>query len=99
MRATSCGRSSRRTSGRWRVIENTHDCRIEDWETGANIARHRLGPPRAHGLAPVLVIADEPAQWPVNFGTRMHAALVTALGKHAVSKFMAIGTRPDDSHH
>ncbi len=84
---------------RWRVIESTHDCRIEDRETGAMMRAIGSDPRRAHGLAPVLVIADEPAQWPVNFGTRMHAALVTGLGKHAVSKFMAIGTRPDDSHH
>ena len=61
---------------RWRVIESTHDCRIEDRETGAIMMR-AIGsdPRRAHGLAPVLVIADEPAQWPVNFGTRMHAAV------------------------
>ena len=56
-------------------------------------------PRRVHGLAPVLVIADEPAQWPVNDGQRMYTALMTALGKHQISRFIATGTRPDDSHH
>ena len=47
----------------------------------------------------MLVIADEPAQWPTNDGQRMYTALMTALGKHQLSRLIAIGTRPDDSHH
>ena len=45
----------------WRVIEHSHECHIEDRETGAMM--HAIGsdPRRAHGLAPVLVIADKPA--------------------------------------
>ena len=84
---------------RWRVIEHSHECRIEDRETGAMMRAIGSDPRRAHGLAPVLLIADEPAQWPVNAATKMYAALVTALGKHSMSRFIAIGTRPDDSQH
>ncbi len=53
----------------WRVIEHSHECRIENRETGAMMRAIGSDPRRAHGLAPVLVIADEPAQWPVNYGT------------------------------
>ncbi|WP_425154861.1 terminase large subunit domain-containing protein [Candidatus Palauibacter sp.] len=84
---------------RWRVIEHSHECRIEDRRTGTNLRALGSDPRRAHGLAPKLVIADEPAQWPVNHGQRMHAALVTALGKHEAAKFIAIGTRPEDERH
>ena len=67
----------------WRVIEHSHECRIEDRETGATIRAIGSDPRRAHGLAPVLVIADEPAQWPVDYGTspsamRLHPLCVQA---------------------
>ena len=39
-------------------------------------------PRRAHGLAPVLVLADEPAQWPETTGERMVAALRTAAASN-----------------
>ena len=77
---------------RWRVIEHSHECRIEDRDTGSMMQAIGSDPRKAHGLAPALVIADKPAQWSVNDGQRMYAALVTALGEHAVSKVMAIGT-------
>ncbi len=75
----------------WHVIDHSHECRIEHLETGAVMRAIGFGsdPRGAHGLAPVLVIADEPAQWPPNDGPRMRAALVTALGKHDNSKFIA----------
>ena len=53
-------------------------------------------PRRAHGLAPVLVLADEPAQWPESTGERMVAALRTAAGKQPHSRMVALGTRPAD---
>ena len=46
-------------------------------------------PRRAHGLVPVMVIADEPAQWPVNDGQRIYTTLMTALGKHQLSRCIA----------
>ena len=56
-------------------------------------------PRRAHGLAPVLVLADEPAQWPPTTGEAMVSALRTAAGKQPHSRFVAIGTRPADAEH
>ena len=56
-------------------------------------------PRRAHGLAPVLVLADEPAQWPDTTGEKMVAALRTAAGKQPHSRFVALGTRPADDAH
>ena len=84
---------------RWRVIDNSHDARIEDRVSGMTMRAIGSDARRAHGLAPTLVIADEPAQWPTNDGARMHAAMVTGLGKHAGGKFVAIGTRSDDDRH
>ena len=49
--------------------------------TGARVRCIGSDPRRAHGLAPVLVLADEPAQWPDTTGERMVAALRTAAGK------------------
>ena len=56
-------------------------------------------PKRAHGLAPVLVLADEPAQWPTSTGERMVAALRTAAGKQPHFRFVALGTRPAGDDH
>ena len=36
--------------------------------TGARVRCIGSDPRRAHGLAPVLVLADEPAQWPESHG-------------------------------
>ena len=88
-----------RSVKRWRVVDNHHEFKIEDMKTGAHLRTLGCDPKRSHGLAPVLVIADEPAQWPTNFGPKMYAALVTALGKQVGGKFLAIGTRPDDPNH
>ena len=84
---------------RWRKIDNAHNCLLTDTKTGSWLRVFGGNPKPAHGLAPLLVIADEPAKWDRNKGPRMHAAMLTALGKHAGSKFIAIGTRPRDSHH
>ena len=56
-------------------------------------------PRRAHGLAPVLVLADEPSQWLETTGEKMVAALRTASGKQPHSRFVALGTRPADAEH
>ena len=56
-------------------------------------------PRRAHGLAPSLILADEPAQWPESTGERMVAALMTALGKIPDARLIALGTRPAGNDH
>ena len=84
---------------RWRVWDTAQQARAEDRVTGARVRCIGSDPRRAHGLAPVLVLADEPAQWPETTGERMRAALVTAAGKQPHSRFVALGTRPADPEH
>ena len=84
---------------RWKVWDTAQQARIEDRETGARVRCIGSDPRRAHGLAPVLVLADEPAQWPTSTGERMVAALRTAAGKQPHSRFVALGTRPADAEH
>ena len=84
---------------RWRIQDSANRAVIEDQKTGTRVRCIGSDPRRAHGLAPLLVLADEPAQWPVNISERMRAALDTALGKIPHSRFIALGTRPADDGH
>ena len=84
---------------RWKVWDTAQQERVEHRETGARVRCVGSDPRRAHGLAPVLVLADEPAQWPGNTGERMVAALRTAAGKQPHSRFVALGTRPAKEDH
>ena len=84
---------------RWRIWDTAQQARIEDRRTGARVRCIGSDPRRAHGLAPVLVLADEPAQWPPTTGERMVAALQTAAGKQPHSRFVALGTRPAAAEH
>ena len=83
----------------WKVWDTAQQARIENRKTGARVRCIGSDPRRAHGLAPVLVLADEPAQWPENTAERMVAALRTAAGKQPHSRFVALGTRPADESH
>ena len=84
---------------RWKVWDTAQQARVEHRGTGARVRCVGSDPRRAHGLAPVLVLADEPAQWPGNTGERMVAALRTAAGKQPHSRFVALGTRPANEDH
>ena len=84
---------------RLRINDHTQECRIVDKENGNSLMAIGSNPNKAHGHAPVLMVADEPAQWDSNVSARMYAALMTALGKHEMGRFVAIGTRPDDHNH
>ena len=82
----------------WKVWDTAQQARIENRETGAMVRCIGSDSSRAHGHAPSLVLADEPAQWgPHN--DRMLAALKTAAGKQPGSRFIALGTRPADPEH
>ena len=83
----------------WRVVDNQNTALIEDKATGGWIRAIGSDPKRAHGLAPVLVVADEPAQWLPNKSEAMYAALDTGLGKIDGSRLIAIGTKPVDPGH
>ena len=79
---------------RYRVLDSQSAALIEDRETGASLRCIGSDPKRAHGLGPRLILADEPAQWPVNFAEPMYAALATSRGKVEDSRLIALGTRP-----
>ncbi len=83
---------------RWRVWDTAQQARIECRETGARVRCIGSDPKRAHGLAPLIVLADEPAQWGAQ-GDAMRAALRTSMGKVKGSRLIALGTRPKSSLH
>ena len=88
-----------RDKNRWRVWDTAQQARIENRETGARVRVMGSDPRRAHGLAPVLILCDEPAQWDDNKSERMVAALRTAASKQTSCKFVALGTRPASEEH
>ena len=83
----------------WRVQDSANIATIEHRATGARVRCIGSDPKRAHGLAPVLVLADEPSQWEPARRDSMLAALVTAMGKHDDSRLIALGTRPASEDH
>ena len=83
----------------WRVWDTAQNAAIEHRPTGARVRCIGCDPKRAHGLAPALVLADEPAQWEASKTERMVSALRTSMGKIPGSRMVALGTRPDDPEH
>lgn len=68
----------------------------------SNKVKLRVGPAKAaalHGIAPVLMIMDEVAQWQVGQIDRVMAALRTSMGKIPGSRLIGIGTRADSPSH
>ena len=84
---------------RWRIQDSVNTATIEDRRTGARVRCIASDPRRAHGLAPALVLADEPAQWEPAKAESMLAALQTGLGKIPGSRLVALGTKPADDLH
>ena len=83
----------------WSVSDSANHARIVHKPTGSSVRAIASDAKRAHGRAPVLVLADEPSQWPDSTSNKMLAALETSLGKIPNSKMVALGTRPAaDSH-
>ena len=83
----------------WRVLDTSQMASIEHRKSGARIRCIGSDPRRAHGLAPTLILADEPAQWEATKQDAMVAALRTAMGKLRGARFVALGTRPAESAH
>ena len=77
---------------RFRVLNSHQKAWIENRATGARLRAIGSDYKRAHGPAPYLTLADEPAQW-AGGGDAMMAALKTSRGKIEGSKFIALGTR------
>ena len=82
----------------WRVVDNFATALIENRLTGAKLRCIGSDAKRAHGIAPSLVLADEPAKWQQG-GEAMLTALETSLGKQADSKLISLGTRPESKLH
>ena len=80
----------------WRLWDSTQAARLLHLPTGASVRCIGSDPKRMHGLAPVLVLADEPAQWGGSTSEASLAALRTGLGKIPDSRLIALGTRPAD---
>ena len=83
----------------WRLLDSSNARRIEHRPTGAAVECISSNPRRAHGLRPLLVLADEPSQWEPGTSARMLAALETSLGKVPGSRLIALGTRPEGADH
>ena len=84
---------------RWRIQDSGNAASIQDRHTECRLRAIGSDPRRAHGLAPALVIADEPAQWPPGTAAQMNAALLTGLGKMTDTRMWCLGTLPADSEH
>ena len=83
----------------WRVADSFQRASIEHRPTGAVLRCIGSDPKRAHGLAPLLVIGDEPSQWPTSTSDAMYAALRTSMGKIPGARMIALGTRPASPDH
>ena len=83
----------------WRIWDSANNARIERKSNGARVKCIGSDPARAHGLAPVLALLDEPAQWEPSTSERMLAAIMTASGKLPESRIISLGTRPADAEH
>ena len=83
----------------WRKRDTTGIAEIEYLPTRTRLKAIGSDPRRMHGLRPLLVLADEPAQWPPSTSEAALAALRTGLGKFPGSRLVALGTRPDDEAH
>ena len=79
---------------RWRLWDNAQMSMIENRKTGQVLRCLGAEPKRLHGLAPKLIIIDEPAQFPTNMAEEAHSVLRTAMGKIDGSRMVALGTRP-----
>ena len=91
--------SKLRDRKRYRFWQTGQLSRIEDRETGASVRAIGSDPKRAHGLAPVLILCDEPSQWPSSSGEKMLGALRTSMGKQPGARLILLGTRPANSEH
>ena len=84
---------------RWKIWDSAQLARIEDVDTHATVRCIASDPRRAHGLAPNIVLADEPAQWAPARSEAMLAALRTSMGKIENARLIALGTRSEDEDH
>ena len=82
----------------WQTIDNTHHVQITYAPDDTVLRCIGSDAKRAHGMAPHMIICDEPAKW-VSGGREMWAALKTSMGKQIDPKVLNIGTFPDTEDH
>ena len=80
----------------WQVNDTPQRAAITHKPSGAAVRCIGSDPKRAHGLAPTLILADEPAQWEASKADKMIAALRTSMGKIPNARLIALGTQPDN---
>ena len=78
----------------WRVWDNAQHSLIEHKQAGQVLRCLGAEPKRLHGLAPALIVVDEPAQFATNTAEETYGTLRTAMGKIPGSRMIALGTRP-----
>ena len=83
----------------WRVQDSANKAQITNRRNGVILKCIGSDPRRMHGLAPSLILCDEPAQWEPSTAEAAMAALRTAAGKVPDSRLIGLGTRPSDSEH
>ena len=84
----------------WRVWDSKNAARLENKRLDIVLqVRGADRPGTLHGLAPRLVLADEPSQWKHTTIDASLSALRTGLGKIPEGLFLALGTRPDSATH
>ena len=84
---------------RFSVVDTVNKAEVIDRDTRCVMKVKSSNPKSAHGLAPKLLLLDEPAQWPKNTSRKMLAALETSMGKIGEEKMVALGTRPEGGDH
>ena len=80
----------------WSIHDSPQRAVIVHKASGAVVRCIGSDPKRAHGLAPTLILADEPAQWESGKADKMIAALRTSMGKIPNARLIALGTQPDN---
>ena len=84
----------------WSVTDSTQSASIRHLESGSFLRVHGSDKGALHGLAPSVVLLDEPAQWRGGEESeKIFSAFSTALGKQEISKIILIGTMPEDEGH
>ena len=77
---------------RFRASFSAHLSGVKDLLTGTMVRVLSSRPKSSHGIAPILVLADEPAQWERNSRDQVYSAIRTSLGKIPGSKLVCLGT-------
>ena len=83
----------------WRVNDSAQHSEIRHLPSGSRLVAIGSDPRRAHGLRPILMLWDEPAQAEPSKRDRMQSALLTSKGKVAGSRIIWLGTRSADPDH